>query len=248
MEKLKEKLDGLIDKLSADKQKLLRARLSKIVSIYPFNGYEYIFSSLIGLGKITLGDYEKIRKEYTNRNKYLDLYTISSPTGFGITWAQGHLNKLIPALIRPTKELDKEYKVSTDYDFLLPQSDHFIRVELKASRAADKKSEKRLYEKALTFESKLGFDMNFQQIKPRSCDVFVWIAVWKDVIKYWVLSSDEVEKNKYYSKGQHRGNEGEGQLHLNDVNLKDFAKYEIKPEKLKDAIIKAYKRKTKPIT
>lgn len=246
MEKLKKKLDSLIDGLSADKRKLLLTRLSKIISIYPFNGYEYILSSLIGLGKITLEDYEKIRKEYINRNKYLDLYT-SSPAGFGITWAQGYLKELIPALIPPSKKLDKEYKVSTDYDFLLPQNDHFIRIELKASRAVDKKSKKSLYEKALIFESKLGFDMNFQQIKPKSCDVFVWIAVWKDVIKYWVLSSDEVKNNKCYSKGQHRGNKGEGQLHLNDVNIKDFTKYEIKPEKLKNAIIKAYKRKAKPV-
>jgi hypothetical protein len=245
MEELKKKLDSLINELSADKQKLVLTRLSELISIYPFNEYEYITSSLIGLGKITLEDYEEIRKEYVNRNKYLDLYTISSPTGFGITWAQDHLNKLIPDLIMPNKKLDKEYKVSTDYDFLLPQDGYFIRVELKASRATDKKSGKRLYEKALTFESKLSFDMNFQQIKPKSCDVFVWIAVWKDVIKYWVLSSDEVENNKYYSKGQHRGNEGEGQLHLNDVNLKDFTKYEIKPEKLKDSIIDAYGRKTK---
>lgn len=35
--------------------------------------------------------------------------------------------------------------------------------------------------------------MNFQQVKPRCCDVFVWIAVWRDVIRYWVLSSNEVE-------------------------------------------------------
>ena len=64
--------------------------------------------------------------------------------------------------------------------------------------------------------------MNFQQIKPACCDVFVWIAVWRDVIRYWVLSSDEVKSNRYYSSGQHRGNVGEGQLWLKDTNIDDF--------------------------
>ena len=82
--------------------------------------------------------------------------------------------------------------------------------------------------------------MNFQQIKPAHCDVFVWIAVWRDVIKYWVLSSDEVKQNKYYSKGQHRGNVGEGQLHLKEDNIHEFERYEVKPDKLKDAIVVSY--------
>jgi len=84
--------------------------------------------------------------------------------------------------------------------------------------------------------------MNFQQIKPAHCDVFVWIAVWRDVIKYWVLSSDEVKQNKYYSKGQHRGNVGEGQLHLKEDNIHEFERYEVKPDKLKDAIVVSYQR------
>ena len=70
--------------------------------------------------------------------------------------------------------------------------------------------------------------------------MFVWIAVWRDVIKYWVLSSDEVKQNKYYSKGQHRGNVGEGQLHLKEDNIHEFERYEVKPDKLKDAIVVSY--------
>ena len=84
--------------------------------------------------------------------------------------------------------------------------------------------------------------MNFQQIKPACADVFLWVAVWRDVIKYWVLSSDEVKNNKYYSKGQHRGNNGEGQLHIKEDNINEFKKYEVKSNKLKEAVIDAYKR------
>ncbi|MFH1187586.1 MAG: hypothetical protein V1688_01855, partial [bacterium] len=130
-----------------------------------------------------------------------------------------------------------------EYDFLYQLPDKkMIKIEVKASRAVDFKSQEPLYVKALAWESKLPFDMNFQQVKPKCCDVFLWVAVWRDVIKYWVISSRDVEKNKYYSKGQHRGNKGEGQLHLNQNNIKEFVKYEAKPNELLKKIIEAYKR------
>ncbi|PIP28079.1 MAG: hypothetical protein COX29_03035 [Candidatus Moranbacteria bacterium CG23_combo_of_CG06-09_8_20_14_all_35_22] len=84
--------------------------------------------------------------------------------------------------------------------------------------------------------------MNFQQIKLKHCDVFIWVAVWRDAIKYWVFASKDMKNNKYYSKGQHRGNAGEGQLHLNRENIKTFKKYESKPNQLLEKIIKAYKK------
>jgi hypothetical protein len=87
--------------------------------------------------------------------------------------------------------------------------------------------------------------MNFQQVKPACCDVFVWIGVWRDVIRYWILSSREIESNRYYSVGQHRGNQGEGQLHLKDDNIAEFAKYEAKPNQLIISIRNAYKRQRK---
>ena len=79
--------------------------------------------------------------------------------------------------------------------------------------------------------------MNFQQIKPDCCDVFVWIAVWSDVIRYWVLSSDEVKTNKYYSHGQHRGNIGEGQLWLKNTNIAEFTEYEVDVRHILEKII-----------
>lgn len=240
MEYLKEKLNSLIDELSADKQEMVRTRLTDLVSVYPFNEYEYIISSLMGFGKLTLEDYYEIRDEYIARNMYLYIFEIGSPRGFGELWAQGHLKELVPELLKPTKKLEENYK--GDYDFILPHNDEVIKIEVKASRAVDGKSSEPLYVKALSFESKSPFWMNFQQIKPAHCDVFVWTAVWRDVIKYWVLSSDEVKNNKYYSKGQHRGNVGEGQLHIKDDNIKDFQVYEVKSSELKEAIIRAYER------
>ncbi|MDP2928911.1 MAG: hypothetical protein Q8O01_02450 [Candidatus Omnitrophota bacterium] len=239
---LKKQLEKLIDSLSAENREKLKNRLDDLISVYPFNEYEFIISSLLGLDKITLDDYLEVRDEYIARNMYLYIFEISAPRGFGEQWAQGHLKELAPELIKPTKKLEENY--SGEYDFLyqLPNG-KTIKIEVKASRAVDFVSQEPLYVKALAWGSKNSFDMNFQQVKPKCCDVFIWIGVWRDTIKYWVLSSREVEKNKYYSKGQHRGNTGEGQLHLKHDNMKDFVKYEVKPKELLEKIIEAYRRK-----
>lgn len=241
MEILKQNLEKLIGALSDQDEKKLKNRLSNLVSVYPFNEYEYIISSLLGLDKITVDDYLLIRDEYIARNMYLYIFEISAPRGFGEQWAQGHLKELVPELIKPTKKLDENY--SGEYDFLYQVSKkEMIKIEVKASRAVDFNSQEALYVKALALKSKKPFDMNFQQVKPKCCGVFVWVGVWRDTIKYWVLASKEVENNKYYSKGQHRGNIGEGQLHLKNDNIKEFKQYEVKPKNLLKEIKKAYKR------
>ena len=162
---------------------------------------------------------------------------ISAPRGFGEAWAQGHLSELVPDLIKPSKKLEKSY--SGEYDFLL---DGTIKIEVKASRAVDCDSQEPLYVKALSADSPKDFDMNFQQVKPACCDVFLWVGVWRDKIRYWVLASRELAGNKDYSSGQHRGNVGEGQLHLRRDNIKEFAKYESRSTALLQAIRDAYER------
>jgi hypothetical protein len=241
MQILKKQLDNLINSLSVDNRERVRNRLNDLISAYPFNEYEFIISSLLGLKKITLDDYWEIRDEYIARNMYLYIFEISAPRGFGEQWAQGHLKELVPDLIKPTRKLEQNY--SGEYDFLYQLPDKkMVKIEVKASRAVDFNSQEPLYVKALAWGSKNSFDMNFQQVKPKCCDVFIWVGVWRDKIKYWVLSSKELEKSKYYSKGQHRGNTGEGQLHLKDDNLKDFDRYEAKSTQLLEKVIGAYKR------
>ena len=113
---------------------------------------------------------------------------------------------------------------------------------VKASRAVDTDLEAPLYVKAPSPDSKKPFWMNFKQVKPDCCDVFIWIAVWRDVIRYWVLSSIEVESNRHYSKGQHRGNVGEGQLHVRHDNIREFEECSVKPNELEKEIRQAYSR------
>ncbi len=234
MEHLEKELNALLSQLPDECE--FRDRLDSLVSVYPFNEYEFIMSTLIGLDILTLDEYHHLRDRYIERNYFLYIFEISAPRKFGETWAQGQLKSLVPELQKPSKKIDPEY--SGQYDFFLEG----IRIEVKASRAVDADSDEPLYVKALASDSEKNFWMNFQQIKPDCCDVFVWVAVWRDVIRYWVLSAYEVETNPYYSKGQHRGNTGEGQLHIRNDNILDFNKYEVKPNKLAERIRSAYHR------
>lgn len=239
MEKLIKKLKSKIasmNKLSGNKYNLSDDFLDSLYSVYPFNKFEYIISHLIGTDTITLQQYLNLRNEYLERNKYLYIFEITAPRTFGENWAQHHLNEVVPELQRPSTSCDPEY--SGQYDFWYDG----IRIEVKASRAVQRKSGDSLIIKALSSNSKYGFDMNFQQIKPACCDVFVWIAVWRDVIRYWVLSSNEVKNNRYFSRGQHRGNVGEGQLWLKNTNIDEFNEYEVGVRDILAKIIEKGKR------
>ena len=239
MERLVEELQEQIQKMktiTGESCNLDEEFLNNLYSVYPFNKFEYIISHLIAKNIITLEQYLDIRNSYLERNKYLYVFEITAPRTFGETWAQRHLNEVVPELKIPSTIYDSTY--SGEYDFWY----NGIKIEVKASRAVKKKSGDSLIMKALSSDSKEKFDMNFQQIKPKCCDVFVWIAVWRDKIRYWVLSSNEVEKNEYYSQGQHRGNIGEGQLWLKDSNIRAFDKYEVGVRDILEKIVEKAKK------
>lgn len=237
MQDLKNQLDALLGQLTDAAR--LRDALNSLVSVYPFNEYEYIISHLLGKDVLTLDQYLELRDDYIARNMYLYIFEISGPRTFGESWAQGHLKELVPELSKSTKKLDPGY--SGQYDFLL---DAKVKIEVKASRGVDAELEAPLYVKALAFDSRRPFWMNFQQVKCGCCDVLVFISVWRDVIKYWVFSSDEVGRHPRYSKGQHRGNVGEGQLHITHENITEFDQFAVPSNKLLEAIRAAYKRQT----
>lgn len=109
MERLQEELDSLLAQLPEEPE--IRDRLNTLVSVYPFNEYEYIIATLLAKDVLSLDDYHELRDSYIHRNLFL-------------------------------------------------------------------------------------------------------------YIRYWVLSSREVETNPYYSHGQHRGNVGEGQLRVRHDNIR----------------------------
>ncbi|MCM1034493.1 MAG: hypothetical protein NC038_02845 [Paludibacter sp.] len=192
----------------------IMSRIEQDKSIFPFNEYELLLATFLAKGNITYETYLEIRGEYIAKNPNLWIFEISAPRGFGESFAQTYLlgkcSKLQPA----SKQLDKNYH--GQYDLWLDG----IRIEVKASRVCDSRSDEPLYKKALSYNTQCPFLMNFQQLKPQCCDVFVWMAVYRDKISIWVMNSKEVMEHKDYSKGQHRGNNGnEGQLHITEKTL-----------------------------
>jgi hypothetical protein len=254
MEKLTEQLDEFIERLEHSVS--FREDLEYLRSVFPFNKYEYIISTLFAHGKINFEEYLSVRDEYIDRNLYLYLFEMA-PRTFGDTWGLSHVCSIEPEFKRPSRDKDKSY--NGEYDLCIEWVDkkgkeHYVRIEVKASRANDReRKEEALIVKAIASDSKRPFLMNFQQQKPSCCDVFVWIAVYRDKIKYWVLNSNEVQFSKFLTP-QHRNVSTafrkknydkkdiyEGQIMITDENISDFDKFLSVGSKLHCAVIEQYK-------
>jgi len=229
----------IIDTFRGTQEELLRVLeiIDGDEAIYPFNEYEHLLSYLINLEGITFQEYIDIRTEYVAQNPNLWVFEISAPRGFGEKFAQTYVQGKCPQLQKPSKRIDPNF--SGEYDLWLDG----IKIEVKASRAVDKNSDSPLYIKALSRDTDKKFLMNFQQLKPQLCDAFIWVAVFRDQIVIWVMSSNEVFSHPAFSKGQHRGNSGnEGQLHVNQDNIATLSPYELGDKNLGEEIRKAVAR------
>lgn len=205
-------------------------------AFFPFNEYEYLISSLIEKGGLTYQSYLDIRAQYNRANRNLWLFEISAPRAFG-SFAETYVMGMNSKFAYPSKKLDKDY--SGQYDLWLDG----IRIEVKASRVVDSDSDAPLYMKALKRDTQKNFWMNFQQLKPDCCDVFVWVAVFRDEFVVWVMNAVEVLTHPDYSNGQHRGNTGnEGQLHIKQDNITSLDQYKLESANIEDKIRGAFKR------
>lgn len=205
-------------------------------SIYPFNAYEHLICSLINKNGLTYNQYLEIRTEYISENPNLWIFEISAPRGFGEGFAQTYVQGKCSKLKKASKKIDPNY--AGEYDLWLDG----IKIEVKASRAVDSDIEAPLYVRALSRNTKKNFLMNFQQLKPQCCDVFIWVAVFRDEIVLWVMNTNTVKTHPLYADGQHRGNHGnEGQLHINQGNISQFDAYELKGDHIEKAIRQAAK-------
>ena len=164
-------------------------------------------------GVITFPDYESLRERYVSTNRYLHLFELA-PRVFGEIWGHEHIMDLDSRIRKASKELDPGY--TGQYDLWLEGA----RVEVKEARAINTKKRGGLISKALRYGSSEPFWMNYQQLKLDTCDVFTFIGVWVDQIRYWILSKEEVATNQYLSH-QHRGGV-EYQIGVTDRNITDF--------------------------
>jgi len=210
---LRQYLDRFIATLDAENKAMLKARLQGLVSVFPFNEYEYILMFLLDKGVIRFGEYEKLRESYVSSNRYLELYGLA-PRIFGQIWGEQHLMDIDPRFKKPNTSLDSDY--DGQYDLWIEG----VRIEVKSARAINTKKRGNLVSKALRYDSPEPFWMNFQQLKLGVCDAFVFIGVWVDQIVYWVLSNQEAKSSEYLSH-QHRGGI-EYQIGITDKNIPEF--------------------------
>ena len=234
LRQLKEYINKLAANLQNGDKKLLEARLESLTSAFPFNEYEYMLIFLRDRGVITFEEYEKLRDNYVKTNRYLELYGLA-PRIFGQIWGEEHIKDLDSRFKKAGKSFDPKY--SGQYDIWIEG----VELEIKACRAIHTKKRGSLVSKALRYDSKEPFWMNFQQLKPDHCDGFVFIGVWVDQIVYWVMTSKEAKESKYISH-QHRGGI-EYQIGVTDKNIADFEIYRVRVSKLADTILRKLKKK-----
>lgn len=67
--------------------------------------------------------------------------------------------------------------------------------------------------------SAYNFDCNIQQVKRKEFDLLYYGLFFSDSIEIYKMSSDQILDCQGYSDKQHRGNEGEGQFHINQDNI-----------------------------
>lgn len=63
------------------------------------------------------------------------------------------------------------------------------------------------------------FDCNIQQVKRKEFDVLYYGLFFADIIEIYKMYSEDILSCPGYSDKQHRGNEGEGQFHLNQDTI-----------------------------
>ena len=237
---LSELRDRICESFQGEASELARvlSLIKEDEAIFPFNKYEHLICNLIETGELTFERYVDIRTEYMSKNPNLWIFEISAPRGFGEKFAQTYVQGKCPTLKKASKKVDAAF--SGEYDLWLDG----IKIEVKASRAVDSASDEPLYIRALSRESQKPFLMNFQQLKPQCCHVFIWVAIFRDEIVLWVMSSDEVANNPLYSKGQHRDNSGnEGQIHIKHNNVHVLEPFELGDSDLEQAVREAATRK-----
>lgn len=231
-EQLREYLKQLADTLEQQDQAFLDARLESLVSVFPFNEYEYILMFLRDHSIITFAEYEQLRNGYVSSNKYLSLYGLA-PRIFGQIWGEQHLRDLDTRFKKANTTIDPSFQ--GEYDLWI----NGIKVEVKAARAIDTKQRGNIVSKALRTDSDRPFWMNYQQLKLDTCDVFVFIGVWVDAIKYWVLSNNEVKTNQFLSH-QHRGGI-EYQIGITNKNMREFLPFLVAVGKVADRVLQKAK-------
>ncbi len=215
--------------LNNEQRALLEGALAAVDPAFPFNQWEYRIAFLLEHKALSFAEYEEVRSRYMTGNEFLHLYGLA-PRIFGEIWGEDHVKEIDDRFASASVIIDRQY--TGEYDLVIEG----VKVEVKAARAMHSKLRGALSAKALRYESKDPFWMNFQQLKPDMCDVFVFVGVWVNKIVYWVLSSDEVKRSPFVSP-QHRGGI-EFQIGVRESNRSAFDEYIVDRSNLAETVLK----------
>lgn len=132
------------------------------------------------------------------------------------------------------QELFHDISFSHDLAYDLIQADSNKRIEVKFSTVM-KENETRInsenvidqclkgtvQNRMMSFEDAktMKFDCNIQQIKRREFDILYYGLFFKDKIMIFRIPTENITSCLGYSDFQHRGNEGEGQFHINNDTI-----------------------------
>jgi hypothetical protein len=134
---------------------------------------------------------------------------------FGEVWAEKHIMSL-DAGFRKAK--------ADHHDLILDR----LKVEVKASRAnGPAKDGLFLYQRSLSSGTTMPFTMNYMHIFLDQADAFVFIAVWKDKITYYVMSNKQVRDNLYLKPYQ-----SEHQMAITDKNISEFEQFRVEQSEI----------------
>lgn len=221
--------------------------MTDYVPVPPLNEAVEVILRLVNEGAMSFNEYQELRSKYQVENSNLT-YFMLGPRSFG----EGTIE---PVIIAEDDRFKSAHNVNDDtdangsFDAYVVDDTHKIKVEFKATRATFKKKGKSdlssTVERAMYMGDDVspdtpGFDWNFQQVKPAMADIFVLIAAFVDGNKYWVFTNDEIANAPGFSGKQHRGNEGEGQIHFKKTNISQFDEFIVERDNLVDSIITKY--------
>lgn len=72
MEYLQKEINSLLTQLPNREE--FQDKLDTLVSVYPFNEYEYMICTLLAMNILTLDRYYELRDSYISRNLYLYVF------------------------------------------------------------------------------------------------------------------------------------------------------------------------------
>ena len=141
---------------------------------------------------------------------------------FGEVWASEHLMNLIPAFKKPD---------TSKYDLIYGGKE---KIEAKAARIRNHGEMDKYHNyKPMAYGEEGTWRISFNRIKGYA-DTFIFMLVWLDKVKYYVLTKKEVFNFSHRTERQGRGSPDEFLISISNTTYKDLEPYEVSASELKE--------------